>query len=1012
MSFATLKFSTIMWGLSQLINYKARRYPEFRERLKERNMVLQMLARDEETGRWFRFHNGQVTSGSGKHERPDVTLAFKNASIAAKLLTPPINWLNQINAQKDFKITIEGSEDLSNWVAQTIMLTQTLGLDMGNAMPDGTMRYCNMTNGGPVFVYVKDKKIVRITPIDFDDKDPGPWTIRARGYDWTPPRRTTLAPHGQNYKSVIYSPDRLLTPMKRVDFDPNGARNPQNRGKSGYEPISWDMALDIVANEIKRQKLEYGPGSIAVSHGSHHTWGNIGYYLSALFRFSNAVGMTRVHHNPDSWEGWYWGAVHHWGHTLRVGQSETYGTVEDCLQNCEMVVFWSADPETTSGSYGAQEGTVRRQWLKDPKLGIKVVHVDPYYNSSAQFLPGKWFAPKPTTSVAMAMAIAYVWIQEGLYDKKYVETHTVGFDVWRDYLVGKEDGIAKTPEWQEKETGVPAREVRALAREWGKKRVYLAPGGWGNGHGGACRNQTGIQWARVMVCLVAMQGLGKPGVNMGNLQWGTPVDFNFYFPGYSEGGMSGDIEQTAMPVELYQRMPQLPTMSSNGQQIPRIWMPEAIADGKAEGYRWVGKSIEHQFGKFGYPAPGHAPVKMLYKYGGSILGTMNNTNRHVRMYQSENLEFVVNQSIWFEGEAKFADIIFPACTNFERVDISEWAGLGGYGHHGQQQLNHRVIIFQAPAIEPLGQSQSDYWIFTEVAKRLGLANYFNEGVNEIDWVRRHFEASDMPDVISWKDFVKRGYYVVPAEKEKLRAPVSFRWFWENRKKDVPEAHPLPSDYSEEYLKGLQTQSGKLEFECNSLKRFHDPERPPIVKYEPSWEGPHSGEMFEKFPLQLLTPHSKYSFHTQGDGKKSFLNNIPEHRMLVDGYYYWTLRLAPVDAASRGIKHGDLVKVFNDRGAVVCAAWLTERLPAGVCHGYESCAVYDPMGEPGKSIDRGGCLNLLTPEKTQTKTTHSLAGANSLVQVEKWDGKTDHMSETFAKMERRDKLKAANLVPAK
>ena len=171
-----------------------------------------------------------------------------------------------------------------------------------------------------------------------------------------------------------------------------------------------------------------------MSHGSHHTWGNIGYYLSALFRFTNAVGMTRVHHNPDSWEGWYWGAVHHWGHTLRVGQSETYGTVEDCLQNCDMIVFWSADPETTSGSYGAQEGTVRRQWLKNPKLGIKVVHVDPYYNASAQFLPGKWFAPKPTTSPAMAMAIAYVWIKEGLYDKEYVKTHTVGFDDWKAYL--------------------------------------------------------------------------------------------------------------------------------------------------------------------------------------------------------------------------------------------------------------------------------------------------------------------------------------------------------------------------------------------------------------------------------------------------------------------------------------------------------------------------------------------------------------------------------------------------
>src|SRR5256886_6312945 len=144
----------------------------------------------------------------------------------------------------------------------------------------------------------------------------------------------------------------------------------------------------------------------------------------------------------------------------------------------------------------------------------------------------------------------------------------------------------------------------------------ISPGGWGNGHGGACRNQTGIQWARVMVCLTSMQGLGKPGVNMGNLQWGCPLDFNFYFPGYADGGMSGDLENTAMPVELYQRMPQLPTLCSTFQRIPRIFAPEAIADGKAEGYPWVGKSIEHQFAKFAYPAPGHAPVRMLYKYGG------------------------------------------------------------------------------------------------------------------------------------------------------------------------------------------------------------------------------------------------------------------------------------------------------------------------------------------------------------------------------------------------------------
>jgi trimethylamine-N-oxide reductase (cytochrome c) len=220
---------------------------------------------------------------------------------------------------------------------------------------------------------------------------------------------------------------------------------------------------------------------------------------------------------------------------------------------------------------------------------------------------------------------------------------------------------------------------------------------------------------------------------------------------------------------------------------------------------------------------------------------------------------------------------------------------------------------------------------------------------------------------------------------------------------------------EEYLRGLQTQSGKLEFECNSLKRFKDPERPPIVKYEPSWEGPHSPE-FKRYPLQLLTPHSKYSFHTQGDGKSSFLNNIADHRVKVGDWYYWVLRLNEADAAERGIKKHDLVKVFNERGAVICAALPTQRLPRGVCHGYESSAVYAPMGEPGKSVDRGGCLNLLTPHKTQTKTTHSLAGSQSIVQVELWDGRIEHMSETFAAMEK-DKeikrtLKEAELVPAK
>ena len=214
---------------------------------------------------------------------------------------------------------------------------------------------------------------------------------------------------------------------------------------------------------------------------------------------------------------------------------------------------------------------------------------------------------------------------------------------------------------------------------------------------------------------------------------------------------------------------------------------------------------------------------MLYKYGGSILSTMNNTNRWVRMYQSANLEFVVNQSIWFEGEAKFADVILPACTNFERVDISEWAGLGGYGHHGQQQLNHRVIVFQAPAIAPLGESKSDFWIFNEICKRLGLANYFSEGVNEIDWVKRHLPRlrpaeGDLVEEVHQARLLRRA----GGEGEAARAGVLPLVLGEPQEGRAGGAAAAVRLYRGISAAGLQTQSGKLEFECNSLKRFNDP----------------------------------------------------------------------------------------------------------------------------------------------------------------------------------------------
>ncbi len=983
MALETTRFDVALWGLGVLMKRAARKHPAFAARVAERDIVAQIALRDGTRGRHFILRGGRVSSRRGLRADADVTLVFETAATAVRLLKPKRNQLDFVGAAKNFQVETRGKDDLVVWFSQTLNMILTAGTEYGVDVGEGVRRYTSNTNGGAVFVYVKDGRILRITPVELDETDAPAWTIEARGKKFTPPRRGTVDAHTLAWKSLIYSPDRLLYPMKRVDFDPNGERNPQNRGVSGYVRISWDEALDLVASEIRRVKQEYGPGAILNGSGSHHTWGALGYWLSARLRFFNNVGWTPVAHNPDSWEGWYWGAAHHWGQSARNGGGETYNTVEDLLQNCEMVVFWSSDPEATSGVYGAHDGTIRRRWLNE--LGITLVHIDPFYNHTAALFGGKWLAPRPGTDSAMVLAIAYVWMTEGLYDKSYVAEKTVGFETWHDYVLGKEDGVPKTPEWQEGETGVPAKDVRALAREWGKKKTYLAAGGI-IGFGGACRAANGIDWARGMVCLMAMQGLGKPGVNMGCLQQGTPVDTRFFFPGYSEGGLSGDLAGTAAAINMYQRMPMAPSMNTVQQVIPRLKIPEAITEGTCEGYPTDPRTIEGQFFGFKYPSPGHAPVKLYYKYGGSHFGTMTDTNRYVRMYRTDKLEFVVNQSIWFEGEAKFADVILPACTNFERWDISELANCGGYIHHAYTQVNHRIAVLQHKCIEPLGESKSDYQIFLELANRLGIGQAFSEGCSELDWCRRYFDATDLPKAIAWKDFARRGYYVIPPLPENRRDPVSYRWYAEGRPKDTPELTPLPGDYTNGFRQGFGTQSGKLEFESSSLKRFDpdDPERPPILKYVPAWEGPHAKDLYARYPLNLVSPHPRFTFHTQSDGKDSTILDVKDHRVLVDGHYYWIVRINPADAAARGIRENDLVKVHNDRGAVICAAQVTGRVCPGTVHSYESCAVYDPVGEPGNSPDRGGCINILTPKRMQIRRSHSIAAMSCLVEVEKWE----------------------------
>ncbi len=143
--------------------------------------------------------------------------------------------------------------------------------------------------------------------------------------------------------------------------------------------------------------------------------------------------------------------------------------------------------------------------------------------------------------------------------------------------------MPKSPEWAEKECNIPAREIRVLAREWASKKTMLAAGGLG-GWGGACRAASGNEWARLMISLAAMQGMGKPGSNIWSTTQGAPTDTRFMFPGYAEGGISGDVDNSAAGFRLVYRMFSFdqPTRSNinapMGQHIPRLKIPDCILE--------------------------------------------------------------------------------------------------------------------------------------------------------------------------------------------------------------------------------------------------------------------------------------------------------------------------------------------------------------------------------------------------------------------------------------------------
>ncbi len=835
------------------------------------------------------------------------------------------------------------------------------------------------TGGAEGAVDVKDGKIVRIRPLHYDwkynRKDLNPWKFQKNGKTLEPNWKSLPGPYSLAYKKRIYSPNRIKYPLKRVDWDPSGDRNPQNRGKSKYQRISWDEATNIIASEIKRVRREYGPYAILTQGDGHGECklvqgphGQPGLLMRKL-----GGGWTQQIRNADSWEGWYYGGMHMWGTGLCGHMLPAANIVKDITENSEMLLVWGGDPETTPWGFRGQFASRLSYFWSE--IGIKQVYICPELNYGAAVHADKWIPVLPNTDAALQLAITYIWMTEGLYDKDYIATHTVGFDKFQDYVLGKEDGIPKTPAWASPKCGVKEWTIKALAREFAKKATSIA-------HyfgGGYIRGPFSHEPARLEGVLLAMQGLGRPGVHQCIMTYlGMPRSVTAASNRYTWVNMATDLAFTDRIL--------LPTCHgarvSQKQFFPKTLFKEAVLNPPI--HFWGSSAnmepVEDQFKKYTYPAPkedGGTEIRLIWTDNPCLTTCWNEGHKFTEAYRSPKIECIVAQHQWLENDTLFADIILPISTLYEMDDIMTNSA------QGVQFIN---VLLQRQAIQPVGESKSDYEAVLEVAKKLGKYDEVTGGKTLEDWIKFAYEGIGLPEFISWDEFKKKQYFVFPVAKDWEADPPGLRKFYED-----PAKYPL------------ETPSGKLEIYSERLAKYFpdDKERQPIPKWVEKSETHDeriSSDRARKYPLLMMSNHGRWRMHAQCDDI-SWTREIRTCKVKAwDGYMYEPLWIHPATAAARGIKSGDIVRAYNERGAVLGGTIVWERIMPGVVymdHGARCDWII-----PGE-LDRGGAINLISPNGIVSKHCPGMATSGYLVEVDKvtmaqMESWKDNYPESFAR----------------
>jgi anaerobic selenocysteine-containing dehydrogenase len=459
-------------------------------------------------------------------------------------------------------------------------------------------------------------------------------------------------PRGRHAPEIVYSPDRLLYPLKRCG----------ERGEGRFERISWDEALDTAANRLQQVVTRWGaPAVCAYTGRGAFDWTLCHLMTPAGVRESSAWSLFFPLGSPNTTGV---GSICYVAHGI-IAPVVTYG-VWDCdtfadIENADLIVIWGGNPATDSPPANCARIVAAR------RRGAEVVVIDHRRTEMVGIVDARWVGIRPGTDGALALAMLNVVINEGLYDRAFVQGWTVGFEELCDYVA------EFTPERAETITWVPADEIRRLARA-----IAGARGASLVSYTGLEYTNSGTQNIRAVLILWALTG-----------HLDTP------------GGKVIKMAEADFPINQHRRLdPPLGVLPIGHDRYPLYYR-----------YRREAHAMELPRAIL-YDDP--YPVRAMLIVGSSIITAYPNPDLWRRSFAA--LEFLMVVDRFMTADAQYADLILPSATLFESV---------GYMVHGDTfQLRERVI-------EPLGEARSDWDIVIGLANRLGYGHLYPATADDV-----------------------------------------------------------------------------------------------------------------------------------------------------------------------------------------------------------------------------------------------------------------------------------------